>query len=513
MLNSPLKTVVDKIKPVKSKSTVSSLKFERSSDFKKLIRFIKDETEELEKIKLPTKSDIEPKSETPFLGLLGIGAFGGLLALFGGDKENKKKARIPSFGGGAKLAIQSRALGGRSNKTFRDLMKRKKVDPRVARVKKIYDKIFNRKSKAEVKKNPVIVKLKTGLSILKENKNKLIKIKDKLIKEKIRITKNLNRMKNEGFTMTDGFYMDEFIRRIGVEADIRDISDKIKTLTDREDRQTKEIQKIKKILTKDLPFNKKNLGAIREMLNEKSSSQFLKDVRIDPRFKDIEKFIKSMDPLAFDPTKIPSFKIPFFKDRMGANFRFTPRELIDDAATSVGKFTKPLRKKVSGFGKSFMKSKKPMFGIKTGIKGVRFLFSSKVSFATMLAGLLFDSYDIIKNRDDPFTGLYNVFVEYNNTYGAGKGDPTKLRVFKGRRTTATMGFASQDFVDKVNAARDRENQEILKRRNAAIEANKNNQPDLIIPFKMEADGQSLINMSITPSNTQSKILGSKLNKQ
>ena len=198
---------------------------------------------------------------------------------------------------------------------------------------------------------------------------------------------------------------------------------------------------------------------------------------------------------------------------MGANFRFTPREFIDDAATSVGKFTKPLRKKVSSFGTSFMKSKKPMFGIKTGIKGVRFLFSSKVSFAAMLAGLYFDVRDMIINRDDPITGIYDVFVAYNNTYGAGKGDPTKLRVKVGKRTTATMGFASQDFVDKVNAARDRENQEILKRKNAAIEANKNNQPDIIIPFKTEATGQSLINMSITPPNTQSKILGSKLNKQ
>jgi len=54
---------------------------------------------------------------------------------------------------------------------------------------------------------------------------------------------------------------------------------------------------------------------------------------------------------------------------------------------------------------------------------------------------------------------------------------------------------------------------ILKRRNAAIEANKNSNNSNIIPFKTEADGQSLINMSITPPNTQSKILGTKLNKQ
>ena len=47
MFQSPLKTVSEKIKPVQSKSTVASLKFERSSDFKKFIDFIKKETQEI----------------------------------------------------------------------------------------------------------------------------------------------------------------------------------------------------------------------------------------------------------------------------------------------------------------------------------------------------------------------------------------------------------------------------------------------------------------------------------
>ena len=44
MFQSPLKTVAEKLKPTDSKSTLSSLRFERSSDFKKFITFIKDET-------------------------------------------------------------------------------------------------------------------------------------------------------------------------------------------------------------------------------------------------------------------------------------------------------------------------------------------------------------------------------------------------------------------------------------------------------------------------------------
>ena len=509
MLNSPLKTVVDKIKPVKSKSTVSSLKFERSSDFKKLIRFIKDETEELEKIKLPTKSDIEPKSETPFLGLLGIGAFGGLLALFGGDKENKKKARIPSFGGGAKLAIQSRALGGRPQR------KGFKFAFRTKNLKKLFKTPFKKLDKESINK----------LNFLKgvRNTRRVAAIKKLLENKKI-----LELLKRQA--KGDPFDISMIEATADFDAQIKKINKKIKNLVQEGKNEDKFF---KRITEKVSPSFRTRVNIFKDLVDE-SKISFKSGVRGKPFLgpgnfmfkegfdktaattlnlsigdskskaplflKNIESLTK-IDPLLLDPKNIPSIK------------GFTPRDFLDKKFTQIGKTTKPLRTKVSSFGKSFMKSKKPMFGIKTSIKGVRFLFSSKVSFAAMLAGLLFDAYDVIKNRDDPFTGLYNVFVEYNNTYGAGKGDPTKLRVKVGKRTTATMGFASQDFVDKVNAARDRENQEILKRKNAAIEANKNNQPDIIIPFKTEATGQSLINMSITPPNTQSKILGSKLNKQ
>ena len=54
---------------------------------------------------------------------------------------------------------------------------------------------------------------------------------------------------------------------------------------------------------------------------------------------------------------------------------------------------------------------------------------------------------------------------------------------------------------------------LLKRRNAAIEANKNNQPDIIIPFTTGGNDQDLSGIIISPSNTTSKFTASKLNKQ
>ena len=95
MFQSPLKTVAEKIKPVESKSSVSSLKFDRESDFKKFINFIKNETKELEKIKLPTTTEVKPKSKRGgVLGLLGLGLFGLLGAGMGGGGQKDDKFRI-----------------------------------------------------------------------------------------------------------------------------------------------------------------------------------------------------------------------------------------------------------------------------------------------------------------------------------------------------------------------------------------------------------------------------------
>ena len=91
MFQSPLKTVSEKIKPASSKSSISSLKFDRVSDFKKFINFLKKETKELEKIKIPKVSEVKGKSKRKgFLGLAALGIFG-LLGLGNDDGEEKKR--------------------------------------------------------------------------------------------------------------------------------------------------------------------------------------------------------------------------------------------------------------------------------------------------------------------------------------------------------------------------------------------------------------------------------------
>ena len=72
--NSPVKNVVEKLNPYSQKNKISRLKFERKSDYKTFLKFIKDNTKEVEDIKLP-----DEKKKT---GLLVAGGLGlGLLAL------------------------------------------------------------------------------------------------------------------------------------------------------------------------------------------------------------------------------------------------------------------------------------------------------------------------------------------------------------------------------------------------------------------------------------------------
>ena len=70
--NSPVKNVVEKLNPYSQRNKISRLKFERKSDYKTFLKFIKDSTKEVEDIKLP--------DETKKTGLLAAGGLGlGLL--------------------------------------------------------------------------------------------------------------------------------------------------------------------------------------------------------------------------------------------------------------------------------------------------------------------------------------------------------------------------------------------------------------------------------------------------
>ena len=78
---------MEKLKPIKAKSPISSLKFQRKSDFKKFLNFIKVQTKQLKGISEPKENKIKDilGGKATSLGILGAGA----LLLFGGKDKDK----------------------------------------------------------------------------------------------------------------------------------------------------------------------------------------------------------------------------------------------------------------------------------------------------------------------------------------------------------------------------------------------------------------------------------------
>ena len=64
--NSPLKKVAEKLNPFSQKNKISRLKFERKSDYRTFLKFIKDNTKEVEDIKLPDEKKKTGLLASPF---------------------------------------------------------------------------------------------------------------------------------------------------------------------------------------------------------------------------------------------------------------------------------------------------------------------------------------------------------------------------------------------------------------------------------------------------------------
>ena len=89
---------MEKIKPIKGKSSISSLKFQQKSDFKRFLNFIKNETEELKGIAEPKENKVQGilGAGATGLGILGIGA----LLLGGGKGEGDDLETAKGLDGG-----------------------------------------------------------------------------------------------------------------------------------------------------------------------------------------------------------------------------------------------------------------------------------------------------------------------------------------------------------------------------------------------------------------------------
>ena len=97
---SPVKSVVEKINPVSKRGRITSLKFERKADYRTFLRYVKNNTKDLEKLSEKSDDKVDKK---------GSGLLGGLilLALFGGGAGGSGQK---DEGGIDKLSLLNKAI-------------------------------------------------------------------------------------------------------------------------------------------------------------------------------------------------------------------------------------------------------------------------------------------------------------------------------------------------------------------------------------------------------------------
>ena len=430
MFQSPLKTVTEKLKPTQSKSGISSLKFERASDFKKFIGFIKTETEELEKIKLPTIAEVKPKSKSGgLLGLLGLGLLGGLGSAFGRGESNE---RTSSEGGTASEFNNELLL----TKNIRKVQKNfggSKFFKSDKSLKKAFKKTFKKPSKSQIQD----LKLKKGVrKTIRENKIKELLKEKKLLEDQKRFSKKFK-------------FGDDLDMKI-LKEDIKVINDDIKNLVDasKVDDDIFKIIDSEKYTTSNF---KSRVNALRQIIDESKVSfdrrgnvKFAPQsdlasrltiqniINSSPQGKDLIKNITKMDPLLFDVPEGGTLFSKILGKNKGIkieNKMGIVRESLDDAFTNIGKKTKPLRKFFAPAAKNIGKIKIPFTGIKltslSGLKGIFLpldLINLGVSFNEL--GLVDFSDGILKpkvGRDNIVTSVYDMFTAFYNAGVEGLG--------------------------------------------------------------------------------------------
>ena len=97
---SPVKSVVEKINPVSKRGRITSLKFERKADYRTFLKYVKNNTKDLEKLSEKSDDKVDKK---------GSGLLGGLilLALFGGGTGGSGQK---DEGGIDKLSLLNKAI-------------------------------------------------------------------------------------------------------------------------------------------------------------------------------------------------------------------------------------------------------------------------------------------------------------------------------------------------------------------------------------------------------------------
>ena len=545
MFQSPLKTVSEKIKPVESKSSVSSLKFERPSDFKKFINFIKNETKELEKIKLPKMSEVKPAGKRKgVFGLLGLGLFGLLGSALGdGGKGEDDGKLFPTAGGTASqfkdigLPLIGKVQPARKIGEFRSrkaILKKITVRPEV-------------QQKQELQRRVRTIKKRDMRS------NRSIRgSKERLIKQKMRI-QQLTQVFNEEFRKTKKDILnryrlkydlagapDEIIEDMIFSDTKIDIKKRIGDLTKQRlmkkgidffdpsigtNAQTRQMaseagfQRLLKEVLK--PIDIDDVNELKQMLKSETISAAektdIKEMLRDPEVRKILKESKfQRESPDFEtkggsvPAVVPEAKT-FFK---GTRFAFKPKYVLDDLFTGIGEKTKPLRERIIKDFRKTSDSVDKFFGLDP--RRVEFVSTRTMGLSILknvgrgldIINAVYQTYKLAEGLvvgDNIFTALYDLFVSIENTI---QPDKTRLKT-----------FITKSRDPRINAFKKLKNRKILdqiKQAEQAQAGNNNISPNnqsSILPGTTTTPGGGQFVIPFTPLNGGLMFIMDKLYKQ
>ena len=512
MFQSPLKTVAEKIKPTDTKSSVSSLRFDRSSDFKKFIKFIKNETEQLEKIKLPTTTEIKGRGGSKLpgaAGILGLGLFGLIASLFGGDDKGKgdNKFRVGGAEASSIPTVPPLGLGTVIRKTPVRLATPGgigRLKRRSSQVKtQAQDEKYIRDQKKRRQKNIKNIVKKYRLQFMETFEMfKTVELEDL----KMQYGSNLSDVE-----IGNKFYKDKFLNPEGLSLDEKIRRDVIQYMTDFEAMVDPTDQAAMRETIKNLKID--------ELLNEVEKPLTMDDIDLlkklvtdtDPSSQDALEALEILrSPEAQSIIKEDKFQKITGKTTPKASkiFGFTPKYALDDFFTGIGEKTKGFRDfmsrpftkssgKPTGFGKTLMPAMS--FGskfLKFGGFGLD-LFSAIFATAELIDGFIVG--------DNILTAYYDLGVAIHNAF---EPDKTKL-----------MFYITKSRDARKNAFTDKKNQEILQQINEAKKSQANNNQvsaqegsSGIVPFAKSLP-VSPMGITMTPTIYSWKFITEKLYKQ
>ena len=498
---------MEKIKPFRGKSSISSLKFQQKSDFKRFLNFIKNQTEELKGIAEPKENKVQGilGAGATGLGILGIGA----LLLGGGKGEGDDLETAKGIGGGLDLfaAIGRRNVPGIKSQGISTLGKpgRVKVESQFKRTRE--------RPQEEVR---AIKKRLTTTRTAAEEKAIQERGKRNITN---RLTQNISRQETSSRIVPKEIQRLKGGQRVLTATGLAD-----EGLKDRPKSRYSDYGSRKRFSKSKTGFPKTNvkfygnmgfqkffggtrIGEVRpkpgfkidplsgdiipidpieQIIREAETDpnirkQFLKDSGLD----DLNKRLRKVDPRR---KLLPSEK--FSKIRRGTRTFARP----DPFGRITGTLTKnvfPEKSGISKFSRRLMRgnpkiTKDSFLGI--SYKGPKFSMLAKavsnpavkvVLFGLDLLNTLRAGGQVFNPRDNLAVSLYDLYVSINNSIF--KDDPEKLKLYQ-----------SVSSNEKIMVKQVRRNAEIMRRQNEAVQKK-----------FLEATGKGSNNIIVVPqSNNQ-----------